>query len=217
MPFSLGRRAIVGLAAALVLSNVAHFISQRRDQSRLADARAEAVQARAAAAAAIAHGDSLSVHAAADRAAAVRAIASRDSAVAVAKVLDFYGDVLEADYHTTAKAAPDTCHKVIAAADSALATRDSANAALTVALAASDSAAQHALAATDSLRAALGTVRASTVNLSERTAVLIKVSKPSLLTRIANLSPKPGVGVAFGVDPTGVPRLITGITLGWSF
>src|SRR5438270_655923 len=112
MPFSLGRRAVLGIAAALVCSNIAFFVSRHRDSSRLADARAEASQARAAAAAAIAHGDSLSTRAAADRAAAARAEASRDSAELVAKVLDSQADGLEADYHTAAKVAPDTCKGV---------------------------------------------------------------------------------------------------------
>lgn len=217
MPSSLGERVLVGLAVAIVLSNVARIVSQHRDQSQLAGARAEATQARAAAAAAIAHGDSLSTRAAADRAAAARALASRDSAVLVAKVLDAQANSLEADYHTAAKAAPDTCKVVVARADSALAKRDSAYAAQSLAMAHADTAAQDALRAADSLRVAYSGVRASTVNLATKTAILVDVSRPSLLSRIANLSPKPGVGIAFGVDPTGVPRLITGITLGWSF
>jgi hypothetical protein len=67
--------------------------------------------------------------------------------------------------------------------------------------------------ALDSTVAALDGLRAAQVNLSGKAAILASAARPSLLSK---LLPKPGFGIAAGVNALGQPQIIVGVTLGWS-
>jgi hypothetical protein len=68
-------------------------------------------------------------------------------------------------------------------------------------------------AANDSLSAALAAVVPAGEQLADRAAQLVSASKPPGL--LARLTPRTSVGVAVGVDITGRPNAVVGVTLGW--
>lgn len=135
----------------------------------------------------------------------------RDSALAKANILAARSARLRASYKTVAAIAPDTCRPIVISADSALAAADSAQAALRVALAASQRSEQLLQIAVDTLVPALQTLRSTATTLVKADT---KLARRTLLSRLV---PHVGGGIAFGIDATGAPRLITGVTLGWSF
>lgn len=110
-----------------------------------------------------------------------------------------------------ASAAPDTCQPIIVLADSALAAADSVERDLRTALDRSQQSEQSLQAAVDTLVPALQHLRAASTVLVKADA---KLSRRALLVR---LLPRPGVGVGVGFDGEGKPRVITGITLSWTF
>ena len=109
-------------------------------------------------------------------------------------------------YREVAVTRPDTCATIVAAADSALAQADSVSSALRKA-----NLGLHT--ALDSTNTALALVRGSQRQLEATTANLERAARPSLAAR---LLPRPGFGLAAGVDATGRPALVVGVTLGWS-
>jgi hypothetical protein len=60
---------------------------------------------------------------------------------------------------------------------------------------------------------ALATVRASQRQLEAATSTLVRVAKPSVLRA---LLPRPGIGLAAGIDATGRPAVVAGVTFGWT-
>jgi len=130
-----------------------------------------------------------------------------DSAAAVAA-----GD--RAQFAAFAAAAPDTCRDLVRAAEAALVAKDTVEAHLRGALAASETEAAQILLARDSLRAALAKVIPAGATLVSADAKLERAARPSLFTRIL---PRPGIGAAAGFDALGHPRIIIGVTFGWPF
>lgn len=136
--------------------------------------------------------------------------ASRDSARAdelqkTALVQTQRGDSLlliviadRAKFHALAAISAPVCSTTVAAADTVIRVDSSAVLTLTSAL--------------DSTRAEADTLRA------ERAAVVISrppaPPKPSLLSRIA---PHKSIGITAGIDQSGHPALVAGVSLGWGF
>jgi hypothetical protein len=102
---------------------------------------------------------------------------------------------------------PDTC-------DFIFATAKDLQAGLTGALNAERSA--HALTkiSRDSLELALIDLRVATSRLSSAATAVASTSRPSFWQR---LKPRPGAGGVVGIDMTGKPNAVVGLTLGWSF
>lgn len=134
-----------------------------------------------------------------------------DRAAQAARVNEHRADSLAAlparvHYVATRAQAPDTCAALVAVADSALAQADSVSSALR-------SANQSLHTALDSTNTALALVRGSQRQLGVATSNLERAARPSLAAR---LLPRPGVGLAAGIDAAGRPALVVGVTLGWS-
>lgn len=113
-----------------------------------------------------------------------------------------------------AAAAPDTCGPVIAAADSALAAADTTIAADSAALRASERARGILQSSLDSVRSAARTLAPATINVS---AALDNLERASHQPFYLRLLPHPGFGASYGIDAGGIPHLVTGFTLGWTF
>lgn len=141
------------------------------------------------------------------RALAETATAARDSALDRANIAEKRATTLDAKYRVLASVAPDTCRPIVIYADSALAAKDSEAVELRVALRAAQD-------ATSNYKAGLDTLRGASVSLVSSSKDLLVASKPTFVQRI---TPHVGFGAAVGVDATGVPRAILGVTLGWSF
>lgn len=178
------------------------FSAQARAELRLA--RQATDSALGVAASALAHD---SAHTAED--ARLKVLA--DSARAEALRFKHQAAVARARFADATDSAPDTCDVVIALADAAFAEQDSL---LIATEAERDIALTRALGLQidrDSLRAALVLLRGSTVTLA-RAADAVASPRRSLLAR---LTPRFGFGVAGGVDPSGRPNAVVGVTFGW--
>ena len=171
---------------------------------------------------AVARGDTRSALLRADSLAAIADSAERraDSLVSVAEAAKKRAVQAESDaaiyrerYRVAALAAPDTCAPALAAADSALAATQSVAEQYRQGLAAAIGASLELQKALDSTQVALSTVEASARRLEAKAAELERASRPSLFSR---LLPRPGVGVAAGVDRNGKPAAVAGITLSWT-
>jgi hypothetical protein len=205
--------ALVGVvvAAILVASGIRFSAYQA---TRLAAARAEAAASAAQADSAVKQAevsreraDSLRAEAEAEHA---QSLAARHQA----ETLDREVTRLKVAFREAAAAAPDTCAEVIARASNLLVTADSVDAARKAALVAAGRAFVTLASAYDSLAIANSNLRASIVRLSADTKTLVRVSKPSLLTR---LLPQPHVGITAGIDIQGRPTAVIGIGAGWRF
>jgi len=183
---------------------------------RLAEAQADLHSAQVTAKAAVLRADVAQITSDSLRAAASHALAARDAALALATKQEARGAALADNFHTAAKASADTCAGLVEVAEHIFAVKDSTIASLHVALDSATSAAQGFKRSSDSLRVALTDLRASTVKLDASATRLEHAAKPSLLSRLGHLLPRPGVGVAAGIDQLGQPHFVTGITLGWS-
>lgn len=190
------REAGIFLAAVLALVLIGGSLS-RRHAGDLATARSDVRAAVGMSQAAIARSDILSEVADSSVARAERAerkaaeLASRP-----ARIL----------YLAAKESAPDTCAALVAAADVALANADSVSSELRTA-----NVSLHT--ALDDTRVALAGVRAVAVILGAKASILERAARPSWASR---LIPKPGIGIAAGVDLTGRPTVLVGVTFGWS-
>lgn len=171
----------------------------RSRQSALALAQHDLSAAQAVSRDAIARADHEQASAAVARADALVQIARADSTDRLARGLR--------SRLADAKAvAPAPCAPVVALADSALASADSVSRDLRRANVSLQTGLDSAVAASSRLRDAQ-------VNLSAKAAVLSDAAKPLFISK---LIPKPGFGLAAGVNSLGQPQLIVGVTLGWS-
>jgi hypothetical protein len=191
---------LISLAVSIAAIVGVGFLIDARYQDDLSSARADAKAARGIANAAIA--------------VSVIAQDAADSARARADAAELRADSLETRaarsrivYRTLSQAAPDTCRPALGAADLVIAQKDSVIAEKNVAIAS-------LRFALDTTTRALVQLRGATVKLNIATEHLEKASKRSLF---AKLLPRPGAGVAAGVDAHGRPALIAGITLGYTF
>lgn len=182
--------------------------------SRLASATAAAESARIATVAALDSAARLERIAADVRQQAKADSARADSAEAHAAAIEQRAAVRTGSYEQAARQAPDTCRVVIAAADSALATKDSTVTALHSALDLSHKAEADLTAALDTTALALKRVQDAAVPLTKAVTVLEKASHPSFFTRLV---PRVGPGAAAGIDAYGKPNITYGIALSWSF
>ena len=66
--------------------------------------------------------------------------------------------------------------------------------------------------ALDSARTSVRTLTRAAVVLDTAATAVVKTIKPSWFTKIA---PKPGLGVALGIDQTGKPAVVVGVTVSW--
>jgi hypothetical protein len=133
--------------------------------------------------------------------------ARADSAQTHARVLDGRVAVLKARLDSTPK---DT---VVAAEEEELfdvmqAETDS----LTVALAARTNEAQQLRESLDIAQKELGDLRRAALKVDTVATKVVSLIRPNILIR---LTPKPGFGVALGVDQTGTPRAVVGLILSW--
>lgn len=142
------------------------------------------------------------------------ATARSDSAARAARALSAALNTDRAAFASDAAAAPDTCRKVVASANKALATSDSLRQTLASGLSDARGAIESLKAANDTLRAGSSVLAAKAAKLDTVTRVALAARKPSLLSRIR---PHVGFGVAAGVDATGAPRTVAGAILGWAF
>lgn len=130
-----------------------------------------------------------------------RADALQKAAVAQTQRADSLLLIVIADrarFRALAATTPPACTTLVAAADTVIRVDSSAALALKVAL-------DSTRAEADSLRAA----RVATV-----LATPAPLPKPSLLSRIA---PHKSLGITAGIDQSGHPALVAGVSLGWGF
>lgn len=153
------------------------------------------------------------LHVSAYEQAAEAAMLRAVSAEAAGRRAGRVADSAIAAYRAIAATAPDTCRAVVATADRAIATSDSTRAVLATGLQAAQEAAKGYKASTDTLLVTSHVLVASTGKLANAVG-RAKADRPSLLSRIM---PHVGIGAAAGLDPTGVPRVVVGPTLGWTF
>lgn len=135
----------------------------------------------------------------------------RDSAATRASTFERSAARLSGKLAALAVAAPDTCRPIILTADSLVAAQDSVIGSLHVALDRSIASERHLQIVVDTLSSSLVRFRTAATTLIKADE---KVARRSLL---AKLLPRPGIGIAAGFDPAGMPHVLTGITLGWSF
>jgi hypothetical protein len=108
-----------------------------------------------------------------------------------------------------AKAAPDTCRPIVAAADSTVDILNEVIAQKNNVIADDFEIQVKLQVSNDSLRAAL-------TGLSQAAHTEVKaVAKQEHRSLLARLLPTPGIGVAAGFTPTGAPTVLTGVTLSW--
>jgi methyl-accepting chemotaxis protein len=164
---------------------------------------------------------------------AARAIVVAQSALEVARLERVRADSIEADaakdmkaanaalkraseakgaYRAAVAIAPDTCSRVVAAADSTIVALEEtvehlerSNEKLEVANKGLRTANDTLTAGIEKQQEALNTLRAAATNLANST-------RPSFFSR---LLPKTGFGVGIGVDITGRPTAVVGVTVGW--
>ena len=194
---------VLGLGAISILAG--H--SAQATQSELAKARKDATTAQHVADLAVQQGQRLAA-----RADSALQRASRDSARA-----DSVGRRYAADrrkFQVAALTAPDSCVAVVQAALDALVDADSLLDLEREHAAAAQDAARSERTRADTLEAALVKLRAADATLDVAAAHVAVAAHRSALAR---LLPRPGAGVAFGVDALGQPHLIAGVTFGWSF
>ncbi len=205
-------RWIVGAAVALLLAFVGTELTARHS-AELAVARAEADSAQAASRTALSAGRAALT-------AASEYKAAYDLASNTAHAEKLRGDsatsrasIALAAYRTLRAAAPDTCHTVTAAADVALESDSLALVARTAENSALHKALLNQQKRADTLSAALPIEMAATGRADGALTNLTRASKPSLTRFLPHL----GAGVALGVDATGAPHTVIGITFGWTF
>jgi hypothetical protein len=117
-------------------------------------------------------------------------------------------------YRTLRATVPDTCQAVTRAADSVISLDSAASDHQSAEISDLHRSLINEQNRGDSLSHALTLVTGSAGTLDGKVAVLIGASKPSVISR---LLPHLGAGLALGVDATGQPHAIIGVTLGWSF
>jgi hypothetical protein len=193
------------LAALVVILAIGALFADEK----LAGARADLAAAKASTAAAVRAATD------AERVARVYSAVARDAELESirqarrADSLAARAKTLRGVYNAAAAAAPDTCSDVIAAADSLIATSDSVSQTLRAAL-------SDASVAIASLQLGLDTTTSALIQLRNSAGALAGAStrteRRSVLQRIL---PKPGIGVAAGVDVLGRPSLTAGLTFGW--
>jgi len=164
-----------------------HTVAVARDSVRVVSARAIAAEQR---------GDSLL---------AVAARASRAAGVDSAQLA-----VLRARFVQLASAAPSACADVATSAASALGESDSVASHLTTKADSDSAAAAYFRAALDSTRAANAALLAADTHADSTRAAAAK-PEPFL----ARIKPHWGVGFAAGVNLSGKPEGILGVTYGW--
>lgn len=138
----------------------------------------------------------------------------RDAAISRAEAATRDAASARRSFSSAASSAPDTCTPVVVAAQAALSKQDSVEKELREALNHSRVIEQRLQQSVDTLLPALTRLQTSAGNLVAADKKLANAARTSLLVR---LLPHPGAGVAFGLDPLGQPRLVTGFTLSWSF
>jgi hypothetical protein len=116
-------------------------------------------------------------------------------------------------YETAVAEAPDTCVTVIEAADSTIAALEeavdslqAANETQAVQIAGLQTANDTLVASAEAQQRAPPSLRAAAKDLAN-------AAQPSLFSK---LLPKTGVGIAVGLDVTGRPAAVVGVTIGWS-
>lgn len=197
------------VASAAVRAHDHAALDSALDASRAARLALQSAVARSAHADSVAAAAVAGSHVAAER--EQRAVLHADS---TGRVLA----VLRERYRAVSAAAPDTCLSIVAAADSALAAGDSVRASLDAALHAADDRAAFLQVALDTTRDASAKLRAASVQSAFATAQLERDAKPPVLSRFLKAAaPRVGVGLAAGLDISGRPNLVTGITIGWSW
>lgn len=208
---------IVALNVGLAVVAIALAVYSSAATSSLARARQDAVQAAEATAIALARANELKVYAD-----SVESAARQRDAVAAARVRDAARSeraalAARASFAAAAKAASDTCAEVVFEAEKALARAEAVAEDWHDAYVEQKAATGLLEAANDSLVAALAAVTPAAEKLVEKTGELVAESAPpSIVQRLrAAITPNVGVGAAIGVDVTGRPNAVVGITIGW--
>jgi hypothetical protein len=147
--------------------------------------------------------------------------ASADSALAVADSERARGNTARADatkaraaYASVRVNAPADCAPLVAAADTALAHASVAQASRTAEASDLRGALLSQQNRGDSLSVALSGLTTAAGRADTALTNVVSATRPSLASR---LIPHIGAGVAVGVDATGAPHTIIGVTLGWAF
>lgn len=194
-------------AIVLGLVALAHSGQPSPQLAALAAAQRTADSALTSSAASVRYADSL-------RRVADSAFAVSDSAKVRADSLSRVASRLRGAFAAKAAVAPDTCAAVIAAADSALDAADFYADTLRGMIFRSQVARFDLERALDTTRAAYVRLQGATVPLRNASVEVVKASKPSLLSRVL---PHPGLGATAGIDASGRPNVVYGVSLGWSF
>lgn len=119
-------------------------------------------------------------------------------------------------FQQVAASAPDTCGSIVLAADSALADKDSTISALHIEAHNAEVAEITNGVRADSLLAVLLPLQTASDSLSHAASALAHAVRPSLVQRLKALLPKPSIGLSAGINSTGKPDLIAGVSLGWT-
>lgn len=203
----------IGLVACVAFFVLAGRLAAGRYQDGLSAARADVSTAVAASQAAIASAGRAQQMAAAAIARADSLQRADSRARQLADSLRGASAGWRSRYKALAAAAPADCDSALAAADSLLAAGDSSLAVAQRRLADAQQAAAGYRLGFDTTLAALGRLKAAAGRVDSAALALSRRSRPSLLARLA---PRPGVGFAAVVDPTGRPAVGFGVTFAWS-
>jgi hypothetical protein len=194
----------VALVVAVVVSMFGGFVA-----SKAHDASVAVQVANAALKTAAARADAAEKRAAVVEAQVVALRAQRDSALSRANQKSRLATRLTGSLALLAKAAPDTCRPIVAAADSTVDILNEVIAQKNNVIADDFEIQVKLQVSNDSLRAAL-------TGLSQAAHTEVKaVAKQEHRSLLARLLPTPGIGVAAGFTPAGAPTVLTGVTLSW--
>lgn len=200
------------MAAAFVFA-----IVSRRPANPAAAAIADVQGSRELVARAVAHETAVDRQASLVEDSAHAALARAAVATASAVKAQSRADAARARFESLSSNAPADCDSVVASANVALQAADSVIGGLKSAnyqLVQGASGLQRAL---DSTRVAAAEVKAAAIDLSGKAGVLVAATKPSFRDRLRAILPRPGIGLAAGVNAAGQPQIIIGATLGWAF
>jgi hypothetical protein len=206
------KRAIGGILAGLVIATavgtwvedvymrtLAQTVQAVKDADRVAaQAIVVAQSALEVASAERTRADSIEKDAAKDNQAAVAALKRANQA--------------KTTYMAAVAVAPDTCNRVIAAADSTIAALEESVERLEQSNDKLEAVNEGLRTANDSLVVGIEEQQAALAKLRAAASDLVDSTRPSFFSR---LLPKTGFGVGIGVDMTGRPTAVVGITVGW--